>query len=84
MYQTDFYGGKRVLVTGGNGLIGSHTIDALVELRANVRVTFNINPPSNRINCVDYVHADLTNAKKRFLEGIMFLIAQRQAMGPKL
>ena len=61
MHQTDFYGGKKVLVTGGNGLIGSHTIDALVESKADVRATFNNKPPANKIHGVDYIHADLTD-----------------------
>jgi len=61
MYKTDNYAGKKVLVTGGNGLIGSHTIDVLVELNADVRVTFNNYLPANRIHSVNYIPADLTN-----------------------
>ena len=34
-----FYQGKKVLVTGGGGFIGSHLVDRLVASGANVRVT---------------------------------------------
>ena len=36
---------KRVIVTGGASFIGSHLVDRLVELGANVTVIDNFNEP---------------------------------------
>ena len=36
-----FYEGKRVLVTGGAGFIGSHLVEKLVEIGARVTVLDN-------------------------------------------
>lgn len=60
--------GKRALVTGGAGLIGSHVTDLLVREGWTVRVLDNLEPQTHRhgkpawINeRVEFVHGDLTN-----------------------
>jgi nucleoside-diphosphate-sugar epimerase len=49
--MSDFWRGKRVLVTGGSGFIGSHVVEMLVEKGAKVTVTtFSIQNPPNLTN----------------------------------
>lgn len=42
MENTEFWKGRKVLVTGGAGMIGSHLVERLVELRAYVTVVDNL------------------------------------------
>ena len=44
----DFYNGKRVLVTGGAGFIGSHLVDELASLGARVKVLDNLSTGTRR------------------------------------
>ncbi|MEK9628148.1 MAG: NAD-dependent epimerase/dehydratase family protein [Nitrospinota bacterium] len=50
--------GKRVLVTGGAGFIGSHTVDELIAQNYEVRVYDNLNPQVHGENPEkpDYLH----------------------------
>lgn len=57
-----FWSGKKVLVTGGGGFIGSNLVERLISEEAQVRVTGrNLAPRrlKNVINKIDYVRADL-------------------------
>lgn len=60
----DAYGGRRVLVTGGAGFIGSHLVDALVDLGASVVVIDDLsNGAEANLNAVrdriDFHHASI-------------------------
>lgn len=47
-----------VLVTGGAGFIGSHTVDRLLELGYNVRILDNLQKPVHMKGKPDYIHKD--------------------------
>lgn len=56
--------GKRVLVTGGASFLGSHLVDRLVELNANVRVADDFSSGkadnlSKSIDCIEILKGDL-------------------------
>jgi GDP-L-fucose synthase len=60
------YNGKKVLVTGGAGFIGSHVVEQLVQRGAKIRVAGRSNNPKfleHLGNDVEYVKSDLLNMK---------------------
>ena len=60
----NFFSGKKVLVTGAAGFVGSHLVERLVGYGAIVRGTIHNNPPLTSIDGVEYVKANLENAKE--------------------
>jgi UDP-glucose 4-epimerase len=57
--------GKKVLVTGGASFLGSHLVDKLVELNANVRVAddFSSGKAENLAKNIDYIEILKGNLK---------------------
>ncbi|OHB77588.1 MAG: hypothetical protein A2Z34_00070 [Planctomycetes bacterium RBG_16_59_8] len=70
---------KRILVTGGAGFIGSHTVDLLLEKGYEVRVLDNLEFPTHRAgkpaylnNAAEFIRGDVRNRDdlNRALRGI--------------
>ena len=55
-----FFAGKRILVTGGSGFVGTHFVQALLEQGAKIRVPVHARPMIVRDPRIELVHADLT------------------------
>jgi GDP-L-fucose synthase len=73
------YKGKKILVAGATGLIGSHLVDRLATEGAAVRATVHRRRPSAPDARVEYVSADLTRGEdcRRVVSGtdLVFLCA---------
>jgi len=61
--DSNFYSGKRILVAGGSGFVGTHLTSHFTNLGAHVRSTFHSKEPRQRIGSVEYVSADLMNSE---------------------
>src|SRR5579871_1555840 len=51
--------GKRILITGGAGFVGSHLADALLRQGHNVRIFDNLTPQVHRDGWPEYLAKDL-------------------------
>ena len=56
----NFYQGKRVLVTGGSGFVGTHIVEELLKQGARVRVPVHRRPMMIKDDRIEIVKADLT------------------------
>lgn len=60
MSKSLFFKGKRVLVAGAAGFVGTHLVQRLIDLGSEVRGTLFNNPPQRKDSRVEYVSCDLT------------------------
>jgi len=71
-----FFSGKRVLVTGGSGFVGTHFVQALLEQGARIRVPIHRRPMIIGDDRIELVQADLTRLEdcRAACEGIQYVI----------
>lgn len=74
------YANKKILVTGGAGFIGSHLVDALVELQAHVTIlddfsTGSMNNISHHGSVITYVTGDIRDAQlcEKLMQGCNYV-----------
>jgi len=70
--STDFYKGKKVVITGASGLLGRHLIPDLLEAGASVRAVIHKRPFPIDDPRIEVVKADLTQQEDcdRVMEGM--------------
>ncbi len=73
--KNQFFLGKRVLVAGGAGFIGTNLILKLLDKGAKIRATVHKKPPQIKTSKIEFVKADLTRQAecKRVVEGVDFV-----------
>lgn len=70
-----FYSGKKILVAGGAGFVGTNLILKLLEKGAHVRATIHKKTPQIKNSKIEFVKADLTKPSdcKKVTKGIDFV-----------
>ena len=81
--EAAWYGGRKVLVTGGMGFIGSHLAEALVRAGATVTILDSLIPayggnPYNVEGFRDAVHVSITDMRDRF--GMAYLVQDQEVI----
>lgn len=81
--SSHFFKGRRCLVTGGSGFIGSHFVEALLQLGAFVRVALHQRPKVVVDSRIDYVTTDLERLEDsiRAVQGMDIVIHAAGSVG---
>jgi len=76
MTDTTFYRGKKVLVTGGTGFVGTHFVEELIRLGAQVRVPVHQRPLIIQDPRIEIVQADLMLPEtcRRVVRGVHYVV----------
>ncbi len=78
-----FFHGRRCLVAGGTGFVGTHFVQALLAAGAQVRVPLHLRPPVIQDSRVEWVSADLTQREDclRVMDGIEMVVHAAGSVG---
>ena len=70
-----FFKGKKVLVAGGTGFVGTNLVLKLKELDANITATYHRHKPQIKNPSIKFIQADLTKAKdcKKVIKGQQYV-----------
>lgn len=62
--MSSFYHGKKVLVLGGTGFVGTNFVEALLDTGANITITKHRREPIIKDDRIEVINADLTNREQ--------------------
>src|SRR3990167_8992416 len=70
-----FFKGKKVLVAGGTGFVGTNLVLKLKELDANITATYHRHKPQIKNPSIKFIQADLTKARdcKKVVKGQQYV-----------
>lgn len=61
MRSSDFFAGKKVLVAGASGFVGTNLTQRLLGLGASVTGSYYTRPPSENTQSINYIKSDFTS-----------------------
>ncbi|WP_341913724.1 NAD-dependent epimerase/dehydratase family protein [Ferrovibrio terrae] len=78
-----FFAGRRCLVAGGTGFVGSHLAEALIAAGAQVRVPLHIRPIAIATPDIEYIAADLSRSEDclKVMDGVDTIIHAAGSVG---
>lgn len=87
MDYTQYFQGKTILITGGAGFIGSHLVDRLKNLGAQIIVVDNLVTGKKENITTEFINADVSNPPETYLpsdvkiDGIFHLASPASPVG---